>query len=307
MFQTRYRLFCALSLAAAGLILPCATLAGTSHAYLTWQNKTPQAEAPVQSTPPQPLVQSVVQSGGQSYPIPPSPYGQVGAPYARALNWPTKGITVQARQQTQPTQPAPLAQQPVQTFAPVPAPPIRDATLASVSVPVPVNRPAPVAVIALPSAPKSVPVAKAAPITPQTGYQVPATSKYAARLNALHATADAQAAQQAPVVATAPATSEPLAAQETDHVFIPGEHYTDASDEPRLYSLHRQYGLKPDPIMVDHDATGALLSPGTETARFDAQSDQDGDGDAADKDDMKNASDTQTDSQTQPKTLATKP
>mgnify|MGYP001606747641 CR=1 FL=1 len=31
------------------------------------------------------------------------------------------------------------------------------------------------------------------------------------------------------------------------------------SQEPRRYSLHRQYGLNPDKIQVDRDATGALL------------------------------------------------
>lgn len=272
MLQTRYRLFRALSLAAAGLVLPGVTLAGTSHAYLSWQNKTPQSEAPLPTNETQPTVQV----GGQNYPVPPSPYGQVGDPFAHALNWPTKAAT------------APTHQASVQTFVSVPSPPAREAALASISVPVPMSRPAPVAVVALPAPSKQIPIAKAAPSAPSAGYQVPATSKYAARLNALRAAADSQ-------TATPPGTSEPLAAQETDHVFIPGEHYTDASNEPRLYSLHRQYGLKPDPITVDHDASGALLSPGNETGHFDTQSDQDGEGDAADKDDMKkDASETQT-------------
>ena len=110
---------------------------------------------------------------------------------------------------------------------------------------------------------------------------MPATSKYAARIAAARASAAAQDAQAVaantaapadaktakadpkaktkPVAATAPETTPQLAAQETDHVFIPGEQYTNPDEAPRLYSLHRAYGLKPDPITVDHDATGAIL------------------------------------------------
>src|SRR6185312_17189986 len=58
---------------------------------------------------------------------------------------------------------------------------------------------------------------------------------------------------QPPAPAPAPQTAD------DDKPFVPGEHYTDASEAPRLYSLHRAYGLKPDPITVDTNASGALL------------------------------------------------
>jgi hypothetical protein len=118
---------------------------------------------------------------------------------------------------------------------------------------------------------------------------VPTTSKYAARIAAARAAAAKQEADATPPAdtaapkpagktpekagdkkadakATVPAPSPQLATEETDHVFIPGEQYKNASDAPRLYSLHRAYGLTPDPITVDHNATGALL----DTADIDA-------------------------------------
>ena len=97
-------------------------------------------------------------------------------------------------------------------------------------------------------------------------YQVPTTSKYAARIAASRAAALPQA--QAPKggktgtksTATAPEPDVSLASQEADHIFIPGEQYKTPADEPRLYSLHRQYGMRPDPITVTPGATGALLT-----------------------------------------------
>jgi hypothetical protein len=214
--------------------------------------------------------------------VPPSPYGQVGDPFVRALNWPAKG-----------GKPAPQPQP--QNLANIDVPPPPAAELpsgpVSLSTPVPVAKPAPVrvpdqAVAPQPQAPKPATpktAAKAPPAAPQPtaaqpndgGYQVPATSKYAARIAAARnvqdgaADAPAQPQQQAAAApakaaksghtATAPVPAEPLAAQETDHVFIPGEQYTNAADGPRLYSLHRAYGLTPDPITVDRDATGAIL------------------------------------------------
>ena len=331
--------------------------------YLTWQHK-----AETQSETPQP----VVTAGGQTYAVPTSPYGQVGDPYARHLNWPTKpGAQTQQRQAAQAVAPQPVQQ--MASIAPVPvptrsapaefAPPPQSlqgqdasqgqgapqrpqavtghtsryvashpapttlepedddtaaasAPIASVSAPIPVARPRPVTVpaqaVATPQAPsrpaqlrpavkaptptataQSTPPAQpmTAPVqTASQGYQVPATSKYAARIAAARASAAADntqtvAANTAPQAATKPAVqpsgkADPktkakpasttagatapeatpqLATQETDHVFIPGEQYTNPDEAPRLYSLHRAYGLKPDPITVDHDATGAIL------------------------------------------------
>ena len=72
-------------------------------------------------------------------------------------------------------------------------------------------------------------------------------------------TARQQTANNAQDDATAPEPSEQLAVHETDRVFIPGETYKDEGDAPRLYSLHRMYGLQPDPITVSPEATGAVL------------------------------------------------
>ncbi|MGA9657974.1 MAG: hypothetical protein WBQ60_02590, partial [Asticcacaulis sp.] len=86
--------------------------------------------------------------------------------------------------------------------------------------------------------------------------------------------------------ASAPAPAASLASQETDHVFIPGEHYTSAADEPRYYSLHRQYGLTPDPITVTEGATGALLGGTLNTVEGgDPNADKDS-GSASDSDDL---------------------
>ncbi len=258
--------------------------------YLSWQNKAPQA--PVQPAP-------TVAADGQTYAVPPSPYGQVGDPFARSLNWSGKAATAK-----------PAAQPKPQSLANIDVPPPPAAELpkgpVSLSSPVPVAKPAPVRVpdqaVAVPSRPQpqtqampqpapapqpAPPVAAKpapAPAAPQQastdGYQVPATSKYAARIAAARAQAQAEAAPAAPPqqqaaaapakgktttkqpaqnTATAPAPAPSLASQETDHVFIPGEQYTNAQDGPRFYSLHRAYGLAPDPITVDRDATGAIL------------------------------------------------
>ena len=181
--------------------------------------------------------------------------------------------------------------------------------------PAPVVRPlppvAPVAPVAVAAPALKAPVAPAAvpqPAPQDEAYQIPASSPYAARIAAARklqddeATAQAQPAPQVasaapakaakPVkgkakatanTATAPEPAEPLAAQETDHVFIPGEQYTSAADAPRYYSLVREYGLKPDPITVDTHATGALLEPLHDVKTSDDATDDDSDKDA-DKD-----------------------
>lgn len=279
-------LVCAL---AVPMALAFPALANTGH-VLAWQGKVAPTEP---AAPPAPAVVS----GSQSYPVPPSPYGQVGDPFARGLSWPAKASTKPA------TKPAPKPQ----TVASVQMPPVAapltvpqaptpiapKVPQASVSAPVPLAAPKPVTVpksalaAATPPAPTlaPVPAAKPAATAPGAGYQVPATSKYAARIAAARAAQaqsqeQTQAQQQKPAqtapkssTATAPEPTAQMATEETDHVFIPGEQYTSASDAPRYYSLHRAYGLTPDPITVDHTATGALLgsAPDSDTG---ASSDQ---------------------------------
>ncbi len=316
--RARYLLFIAVALTM--IAAPCAAFASTAGAYLNWSAKAqPMADAPSQT--------EQVHTATGAYPVPPSPYGQVGDPYARSLRWPTK----QTPAVTSPAV-ASISQPPRTTFAPVPTAPMRAPAPVSVSQPVPMTMPKPVAVISVPQRPEpedpgfaddpdltpEAPIASApvhqsaAPPRPQpaprpepkitpkatpaiasapspvhsetaplpaalapalnnamstdTGYEVPTTSKYAARIAAVRAAALPVA--EAPKTgkadpkstATAPEPDVSLASQETDHVFIPGEHYTTPADEPRLYSLHRQYGMRPDPITVSSGATGALLT-----------------------------------------------
>ncbi len=257
---------------ACALVLSGAAMANTPGAYLTWQNKASQ---PV-STPDTPP--ATVTSGGQSYPVPPSPYGQVGDPFARSLNWPSKQGTqrpapaqVANIQPLAPPKPAPIAV----PVAPRPMEPQRPNVSATAPVPLATPRPVSVPKEALSDArpaPQSAPLPSPAA---GNGYQVPATSKYAAQIAAARARQTQEQAQeqvkaqasatpnaQKPhkeSLATVPAPTSQLASEETDHVFIPGEQYKDAADGPRLYSLHRAYGLTPDPITVDHNATGAVL------------------------------------------------
>ena len=69
-------------------------MAQSGQGYLNWANKT-QAAAPQYQTP-------------QAYAPAPSPYGQVGNPYVRALNWPAKNA---------PPRPEPIANiQPNQAY-----------------------------------------------------------------------------------------------------------------------------------------------------------------------------------------------
>jgi hypothetical protein len=252
---------------------PCAASAN-SAGYLNWSSKAqPVADAPAQT--------EQVNTTTGAYPVPPSPYGQVGDPYAHSLRWPAKQTPAVASV-SPPPQPA---------FAPVPAPPVHNPPPVSVSQPVPLTAPRPVAVVPVPQAPEredpgladdpgmadDAPIAAPKPATPPPpavasalstngAYQVPTTSKYAARIAAARAAslpaAEAPKAGKtdAKSTTTAPEPDVSLASQETDHVFIPGEHYTSAVDEPRIYSLHRQYGMRPDPITVTPGATGALLT-----------------------------------------------
>ena len=311
-------------------LLAAASQAGASSAtgYLTWQGKAnapqPQAGAqyPTNPVPPSPYGQvgnPFVQTlnwptksradvqAQQQQPVQqpqaeqprqtlasvsvPVPLTQPAPVAVMQLPPPPPRVTVPAPQPSQqrPIAPEPAAPQPA-VRQPAPRP------QAQVQAQPPAR---PVAVQPAPQ-PAPPPVVAAAPVqapTDDAGYQVPATSKYAARIASARAAAQpapqapvsAPAAPQpaAPTVATAPEPGASMASEETDHVFIPGEHYTDASDEPRYYSLHRQYGIKPDPITVDHDATGALL----DTTHFDAQEAKDDDASSDDSDDTSDKSD----------------
>jgi hypothetical protein len=271
------------AVALTAIAAPCAAFANS--AYLNWSHKAqPAADAPAQT--------EQVNTTTGAYPVPPSPYGQVGDPYARSLRWPAKQTPAVAS----------VSPPPQPDFAPVPAPPVRDPSPVSVSQPVPMSAPRPVAVAPLPSpvaapqperedpgladdpgmaddAPIAAPAPKAAPrpaappppamasaLSTDGAYQVPATSKYAARIAAARAAqlpvAEAPKTDKTDTksTATAPEPDVSLASQEADHIFIPGEHYTTPADEPRFYSLHRQYGIRPDPITVTPGATGALLT-----------------------------------------------
>ncbi len=327
--------FCrSLCVTLASFSLPGIALADTG--YLSWQHKSDSQSPPS------------VSSGGQDYPVPPSPYGQVGDPFARTLTWSGKSRTPTQQQPQADPQPRPVAAAPAQALrqAPLRAAepprqqlanveplPVPQHPIPQVSAPVPVPQPRPVTVpeamlrpalkpqpqaaaaqrpvpqppvvAAVKLAPKQPAPSQAAPTqTASTGYRVPITSKYAARIASARAVAAKQDADATPAKpaaakaldkkasetkteaarATVPAPSSQLATEETDHVFIPGEQYKNASDAPRLYSLHRAYGLTPDPITVDHNATGAIL----DTADLDAKVD-DSDNDKASDEDAKPA------------------
>lgn len=318
---------------AAALLLPAAALAGTSGSYLTWSNKSSRPD----DSPP-----ATVQSSGQTYAVPPSPYGNVGDPFKRSLNWPSKASTpTEPPREVAPQSLAtvqslpPPENRPAPITVPVPPTPLEPARpSASITAPVPLPAPKPVTVpkeavahsvpkaappvrvpeeemeadvpdVAVvpaprPAAPAAKPVvtpvpaqAAVAPPAPNGEYQVPATSKYATQINAARAeqarrdaqmkAAEAAAASQPapektqdkapdklakkadkptvakPGEATAPQPSGQLADMETEYVFVPGETYKDEGDAPRLYSLHRMYGLQPDPIKSNPNATGAIL------------------------------------------------
>ncbi len=328
-----------IALCALLLALPAAqTHARASNGYLSWAGKTP-VTAP--AAPVQQVRTAEVHTTAGDYAVPPSPYGQVGDPYARALRWPAKQGAQQPQYQpqqvadsqpprSQPVQTAPVRTQPAQSYMVLPAEQAQPREMTPrAPLQSPTYSPVPQALAPQPPLPQGethsqdrpdpgadddagginerAPQTRAAethasqpqsqPQAQDTGdYKVPSSSPYAARIAAARAaqerdritqvqaqaTAQAEAASKAkaeqsaapakaakptkkttPVApntqATLPVPSLPLAAAEVDHVFVPGQHYTSAADEPRVYSLHRQYGLTPDPITVDPHPTGALL------------------------------------------------
>ena len=313
MFLSPFRLSLLTGACAAAALAaqPCAADTG----YLNWANKTALSPA-VQAAPP---VAAQVPRGvvAASYAVPPSPYGQVGDPF-RKLDWSNKNgpasspPPAQARTEAATeTSPAPPAQEMAPPQRAAVAPPVRpagryvasarppasiepeDDDLTSAAPPPPaVDKPVAATVLATSPAKAAAPTPAATARPAETeadagsAYQVPATSPYAARLAAARKAHDdasapaADAARPAAATASAPAPSEPLAAEETDHVFIPGEHYSSAADAPRYYSVHREYGYRPDPITADTNATGALLDGKIDTEDGDdaAVADDGGDG-----------------------------
>ena len=204
--------------ASAFTLLAVASQAGANSpgGYLTWQGKT---NAPQQQPSPQ----------YPSNPVPPSPYGQVGNPFVQTLNWPTK---------SRPNAPAPqAAEQPHQALASVsvPVPLTQPAPVAVMQLPPPpprvtvptpqpsqqpeitpqpaaatAPRPQPQAQTDVPPVAPPVPIVATAPARPSqpaaadAGYQVPMTSKYAARIASARAAAPV-AAPQATASVTPPA------------------------------------------------------------------------------------------------------
>ncbi len=285
----------------AGIALLCLvpfTASAKDGPYLTWGAKTA----------------SVQQAGSAGQvPVPPSPYGQVGDPYLHVLNWGAKSGNPQPQPPNPPyPQPAPRAAEPVQAYAPPrqtpvyqPAPQYRAQPMTAPVRPQPVQSQAAAPMVhqpalAVQSQPKTaaqapIPTPAQAPVASAANdgaYQVPASSPYAARIAAARA---AQAKAEQPKTAkpanASQASQDQAAVTETpaddDKPFVPGEHYTDASEAPRLYSLHRGYGLKPDPITVDNNPSGAVL----DTSHLDAAEAKAAKADTSDTDD-----DTSTDS-----------
>lgn len=213
-----------------------------------------------------------------TYAVPPSPYGQVGDPFLHTLIWP--GKTPAAKPAAPPAPKTGMSRSATQT-APKP-------DLSAYPDPGAADDPdlAPRALQTQATAAAPPSAHAAATDLYDSGYQVPATSPYAARIKAAReasrdAVKTASAAAPTPQAATpqaSPQAAPQAAAPSGDHVFVPGEHYTDASEAPRFYSLHREYGYRPDPITVDEHPEGALLTLTPDrTAR---QTDDDGDADA---------------------------
>jgi hypothetical protein len=254
------------------VFLPATVAAASDGPYLSWGAKN----APVQQA-----------GNAAQVPVPPSPYGQVGDPYLHVLNWSAKSGSAQP---SRPTPPPPVAlpdPEPVRAYSPPqyraqPAP--RPALAAQAPLKAPAKTPAP--------SPAQAP-GQASVAPPDDGaYHVPASSPYAARIAAARAAqskTDQAKAEQPKAIA--PAAANPAQATQgqaaltdapadDDKPFVPGEHYTDASEAPRLYSLHRAYGLKPDPITVDSNASGAVL----DTSHIDAADAKGMKGDKTDED-----------------------
>lgn len=263
-----------LSCTAAFMLAHVAAAGATEARYLNWNNKsdytvaeprnervtqghTEATQAIAHATVSAPHPVSTASGPSTYYGIPPSPYGQVGAmgPRSTASVYMPAAPTAAAV-----TQPAPRLQPQIQPAAmasapppPNPAPRVNERALPPVAAaPQPRNYPAP-----------SVPATDTAMHVTggytDSGYQVPQSSPYASRIAA------ARASQASPPpLATAPSLSTPLSEAATQ-AYIPAEAMTAsaAENEPRFYSLHRQYGLEPDPLPPSQPSQGALLVPST--------------------------------------------
>ncbi|MFN3229937.1 MAG: hypothetical protein ACK41P_08810 [Asticcacaulis sp.] len=142
----------------------------------------------------------------------------------------------------------PVSPAPVTTKAPMPVPaleqstpvvPAKPVTQATVASAAPVQGPV--------SAPMPLPAA-----TADAPYQIPATSKYANRKAPLPT--PVQATGQNPLDVNAQVLAQHMPAPASSNGFVPGQQATNPETQrPRFYSLHRQYGLVPDPS--PHPAT----------------------------------------------------
>jgi hypothetical protein len=183
------------------------------------------------------------------------------------------------QQQSVPQQPVPQSQRPEPRpeprfeprFEPRPEarPEPRLERQAPVSQPIPQPTPQPIPqALTVPEAPRIADTLPPPPPNPAINgeYRVPASSKYAGRISEpppLEVTAQtkpqAQTKAQAEAKAQSGSKSEPKAkpvqttalakaAEESSFVpFIPGTRTTDPRQGARIYSLHREFGLQPDP------------------------------------------------------------
>jgi len=237
-------------------MLSWSTKPGAAQPRQTVATAAPARRAPVQqtatyATAPSEPVQTYQPRPNPSTRLTPQAYRT--QPMASTLAEPAPDLTGQAQERP----PVPM----VAAQMPAPAP-VRARTPSPVMAQQTIPRPPIQAPRPAPAAQAPVPVTTAAN---DGAYQIPASSPYAARIAAARAEqARAQARAQAqaaatPQTAATQAAPAPAAAADDDKPFVPGQHYTDASDAPRIYSLHRAYGLKPDPITVDSHASGAVL------------------------------------------------
>ncbi len=240
---------------------------GISHAQaqsrvLTWPGKAQSPESvPPSQLPPEPArSERVVEAVAR--PVDPVP--QTEMPEVR--NYPVPVSVPAPMPIAAPVVPTPAAP-PIRTaplpsdFGQSPRPGARIAAEPKPSAPVqvqaapvaPAKPVAPPTVTAAAPVPVPAPPTASVPVTPADApYQIPPTSKYAGRVAT--APAPAQAAGQNPVAANAQALAEQMPTQASGNGFVPGQQATNPETQrPRFYSLHRQYGLVPDPS--PHTAT----------------------------------------------------
>ena len=292
---------------------------------LTWNTKAGARSQPVAAAAP--VRRAPVQQPAPVEATAPVQYAPAYQPQRQTPAYRTQAPQYRAQPMAstlpEPARNGPDQDEPMQPMARQPLPAIAAQT--------PLRQPAPRQTV---QAAKPAPQAPVATASNDGGaYQVPATSPYAARIAAARA-AQTRAqgktqTQSQPQAAAAPAKPAgkaaphilPEAAPPTDapvtetasddKPFVPGQHYTDASEAPRLYSLHRAYGLTPDKITVDSDASGAVL----DTSRLDAaqekaakaeKADEDAAGDDPDADGVSGKTSSETQNASADKTKAAK-